>query len=54
MDLQRLTGPRNVSVDLQYDFQCLCVFVCDIPIKVGRSNGLNFVLVGRTACCNPT
>ena len=54
MDFQSLAGPRNVSVDLKYDVLCLWMFVYGIPAWVGRSNGLNFVLVGGTACCNPT
>ena len=54
MDFQRLAGPRNVSVDLKYDVPCLLVFVYGIPASIGRSNGLNFVLVGGTACANPT
>ena len=29
------------------------LFFC-IPAAVGRSNSLKFVLVGGTACCNPT
>ena len=54
MDFQRLSGPRTVSVDLKYDVVCLWVFVYGIPASVWKSNGLNFVLVGGTACCNPT
>ena len=54
MDFQRLAGPRNVCIDLKYDVLCSGVFVYGIPIRVGRSNGLHFVLVGGTACCNHT
>ena len=53
MDFQRLDGPRNVSVTLKYDVPCLWEFVYGIPACVRRSNVLNFILVGGTACCNP-
>ena len=43
-----------MSVDLKYDVVVLCVFVYGITIRVGRSHGLNVVLVGGTTCCNPT
>ena len=51
IDFQCLAGPRNVSVDLKYDVLCYCN---GLPACVGKSNGLNFVLVGGNACCNPT
>ena len=54
MHSQGLAGPRYVSEDLQYDLLCLWGFVYGIHAWVGRSNGLNFVLVGGIACANPT
>ena len=43
-----------MSVDLKYDVLCLLVFVYGIPVRVGRSNGLNFVLVGGNAYIEST
>ena len=54
MNFKRLVGNRNVIVDLKYDVLCLCKLVYSITACIGRSNGLNFVFVGGTACCNPT
>ena len=54
MDFHHLARPRNMSEDLKYDVLCLRVFVYGILARVRRNNGLNFVLVGGTACCNLT
>ena len=52
MDFQCLAGPpRNTSVDLKYD---VLVNVCVRHTRLSWEKGLNFVLVGGTACCNPT
>ena len=54
VDFQHFDGPRNMSVALKSDVLCLWVFVYGIPAWVGRSNGLNFVIVGETTCAKPT
>ena len=41
-----------MSVDLKYDVLCECLFM--VYLLESGSNGLNFVFVSGTACCNPT
>ena len=53
LDFQCLAGPRNVSIYTLNMMFCACECLCMVyPLESG--NGVNFVLVGGTACCNPT
>ena len=43
----------NTSVNLNYDVRT-CKSLCRVYLHCREKNALNFVLVGATACCNPT
>ena len=52
MDFLRLAGLRNVNVGLKYDVLCECLCMA-YTLESGEVT-TSFVLVGGTACANPT